>query len=180
MPADHSYGLLSLLPPGIAILLAMVSRRVVLSLLLGILVGGAILAEGNPWHATAIVLEGHLWPALANDNHLRVFAFTSLMGGMIGVITRSGGMRAILDWLTPLARTRQRCQLVTWMSGLFIFFDDYANTLLLGSTMRPLADRTSVSREKLAYIVDSTAAPVAGLAIVSTWVAAEIGYIAIK
>jgi Na+/H+ antiporter NhaC len=86
-------------------------------------------------------------------------------------------MEAIVDRLAPLARNRRRGQLVVWLLGLIIFFDDYANSLLLGNTMRPLTDRLRISREKLAYLVDSTAAPVSGLAIVSTWVAGEIGFI---
>ena len=96
---------------------------------------------------------------------------------MIGVIHRSGSMRSLVASIAPWATTRRAGQLLTWMLGLLIFIDDYANTLLLGHTMRPLADRLQISREKLAYLVDSTAAPVAGLAIISTWVAGEIGYI---
>jgi Na+/H+ antiporter NhaC len=99
------------------------------------------------------------------------------MGAMIGVIQRCGGMNGVVNSLAPLARSRRGGQVLTWLLGLIIFIDDYANTLLLGHTMRPLADRLHISREKLAYLVDSTAAPVSGLALISTWVAGEIGYI---
>ena len=99
------------------------------------------------------------------------------MGAMLGIIQRTGGMHGLVEAITPLARTRGGGQVVTWLTGLVIFFDDYANTLLLGSTFRPLFDRLKISREKLAYVVDSTAAPVAGLALVSTWVAVEIDYV---
>jgi Na+/H+ antiporter NhaC len=176
MPPEH-FGSWSLLPPLLAITLAIVTRRVIVSLAAGVFVGAMILAEWNPFQAIVAVVHAHLWPSLVDADHLLVFAFTLLMGAMIGVIHRSGGMHGIVDKLAPLARSRRGGQLVTWLLGLIIFFDDYANTLLLGTTMRPLADRLRISREKLAYVVDSTAAPVAGLAVISTWVASEIGYI---
>ena len=172
-----TYGIWSLLPPLVAIVLAMVTRRVVLSLGVGIFVGALILSGGNPLLATARSLESYLWKSLADEQHLRVFAFTLLMGAMIGVIHRSGGMHGIVDRLAPWARNRRGGQLLTWSLGLVVFIDDYANSLLLGNTMRPLTDRLRISREKLAYLVDSTAAPVSGLALISTWVAGEIGSI---
>jgi Na+/H+ antiporter NhaC len=175
--SDSPYGFLSLLPPLVAIVLAVATRRVILSLLLGVFVGSLILEGGRVPAAIASMLEEHLWVSLTDENHLRVFCFTLLMGAMVGVLHQSGSMHALVRALSPLARTRRSGQLTTWMLGLVVFFDDYANSLLLGGTMRPLADRLKISREKLAYLVDSTAAPVAGLAIVSTWVAGEIGFI---
>ncbi len=176
-----NYGWWSVVPPVAAILLAIATRRVVPSLLVGIVIGTLILkdwsAGWNPLSLLEDLLETHLWTSLAHEDHLRVFVFTALMGAMIGVIHRSGGMQAAVDGLAPLARTRRGGQLLTWALGLLIFIDDYANSLLLGNTMRPLTDRLKISREKLAYLVDSTAAPVSGLALISTWVAGEIGYI---
>ena len=87
-------------------------------------------------------------------------------------------MRGLIQLVTPWAKDRRRGQLTAWLSGLFIFFDDYANTIVLGNTLRALSDRLRISREKLAYLVDSTAAPVAGIAPLSTWVAIEILQIA--
>ncbi|MEO8497187.1 MAG: Na+/H+ antiporter NhaC family protein [Planctomycetota bacterium] len=175
-PPD-SYGCLSLLPPLIAIVLAIATHRVVPSLLAGVFVGALILAGGNPFVAIGSTFETHLWDSLRDDDHLRVFIFTLLMGAMVGVMQLTGGMEAIVNGIAPLARSRRGGQLTVWLLGLIIFFDDYANSLLLGNTMRPLTDRLRISREKLAYLVDSTAAPVSGLALVSTWVAGEIGYI---
>jgi Na+/H+ antiporter NhaC len=192
----HPYGFLSLLPPVVAIVLAIATRRVILSLLLGVLVGAVVMAwtslAGPPgeshllrqviWTLPVAIgetIETHLWQTLIDEDRLRVFAFTLLMGAMVGIINRGGGMRGLVDAMAPLARSRRGGQLVAWALGLLIFFDDYANTLLLGSTLRPLCDRLKISREKLAYVVDSTAAPVAGLAVVSTWVAGEIGFIQI-
>ncbi len=174
---DHPFGIWSLVPPVLAIGLAMTTRRVVLSLFLGVVAAAMIVARGNPVTAAVFTFETSLWAALADEGHLRVFAFTLLMGAMVGVIHRSGGMLGVVDKLAPLARSRRGGQLLTWLLGLIIFFDDYANTLLLGTTMGPVSDRLKISREKLSYLVDSTAAPVAGLALVSTWVAGEIGYI---
>ncbi len=173
----HPYGWLSILPPVIAIVLAITTRRASVSLLMGIFCGALILAGGNPLAALFDTCEVHLWPTFIEPGKLRVFSFTVLMGAMIGVICRCGGMQGLIRIISPFAKTRRGGQLVTWLLGLLIFFDDYANTILLGSTMRPLCDRLKISREKLAYLVDSTAAPVAGLSLLSTWIAVEIEYI---
>jgi Na+/H+ antiporter NhaC len=176
----HPYGWLSLLPPVVAIVLAIVTRRVVVSLLAGIFVGALILNHGNPFAAVGEALETHLWETAIDEGNLRLFAFTLLMGGMVGVLSASGGMQGLIRLVTPWAssrRDRRRGQLTTWAAGMLIFFDDYANTILLGNTLRPLCDRLRISREKLSFIVDSTAAPVAGIAPLATWVAIEIDLI---
>lgn len=181
-------GWLCVLPPLLTIVLAIVTQRVVLSLLLGIVLAVGLMlslpveaalpeqAGSANWLArfTYSLCEEHLWKSLIDESHLRVFAFTSLLGMQVALIHRAGGMQGIVAWTMPLARSRRGGQLLTWFLGLIIFIDDYANTLLLGSTMRPLTDRLKISREKLAFLVDSTAAPVSGLALVSTWVATEI------
>ena len=174
---SHPYGWLSLIPPLVAIVLAIVTRRAVVSLVAGIVCGALITAGGHPLAALYDVLEIHLWPALIDPDKLRVFAFTLMMGAMIGIISRNGGMAGLIRLVAPLANSRRSGQLTAWFCGLIIFFDDYANTVLLGGTLRPLSDRWRISREKLAYLVDSTAAPVAGLSLLSTWVAVEIDYI---
>ncbi len=173
----HPYGWLSLLPPVVAIALAIATRRIVFSLVAGIFAGALLMSGGHPLIAVYHTWETHLWQTLIDPGKLRVFSFTILMGAMIGVITRSGGMQGLIQLVEPYASDRRRGQFATWVMGLLIFFDDYANTILLGSTLRPVCDRLRISREKLAYLVDSTAAPVAGLAPLSTWVAVEIDYI---
>ena len=175
---EHPYGWLSLLPPLVAIVLAIATRRIVLSLIVGIFAGAMLMASGNPITAVYHTWETHLWNTLVDSGKLRVFSFTLFMGAMIGVITRSGGMQGLIQLVSPYANNRKRGQLATWILGILIFFDDYANTILLGSTLRPICDRLKISREKLAYLVDSTAAPVAAIAPISTWVAVEIEYIA--
>ena len=173
----HPYGWLSLLPSLIAIGLAIATRQVVISMLIGIFSGALITNQGSPWGGIADTLELHLWQALIQEERLRVFAFTLIMGAMIAVIQRSGGMRGLIEVVSPWASNRRRGQVATWFLGMLVFFDDYANTVLLGKTLQPLCDRLKISREKLAYLVDSTAAPVAGLAIISTWVAGEISFV---
>ena len=175
--SDHPYGWLSLTPPLAALMLAILTRRIILALFMGVFLGAWLMARGNIVEAVASTFETHLWPTLIDEGKLRVFSFTLLMGAMVGVINRSGGMRGLVKLFSKWASTRRRGQMATWILGLLIFFDDYANTMLLGSTLRPLCDRLRISREKLAYLVDSTAAPVAGLALVSTWVAVEIDYV---
>ena len=173
----HPYGWLSILPPIAAIALAIVTRKAFLSLVVGIFVGALITTRGNPLLAAYDTAEIHLWSTFIEPEKLRVFSFTLLMGAMIGVICRNGGMHGLIRLITPLASSRRRGQLTTWLLGLMIFFDDYANTMLLGGALRPVCDRLKISREKLAYLVDSTAAPVAGLSLLATWVAVEIDYI---
>lgn len=177
------YGWTSLLPPFIAILIAIVTRRVIPALAAAVLVGGGLLAYyGRPeQHFVPAVVDivwwDHLWPQLESWDKQRVLIFSLTLGAMVGVIEAVGGMEALVQSLSRRVKTRRGSQLLVWFLGLGVFFDDYANTLLLGSTMRSTADRMKFSRAKLAYLVDSTAAPVAGLALISTWVAVEISYI---
>jgi len=96
---------------------------------------------------------------------------------MVGIITASGGMHGIVSVLSKKTNTKEKSLIVTWASGLFIFFDDYANTLIVGNAMRPLTDKYKVSREKLSFIIDSTTAPVASIAVLSTWIGYEVGLI---
>lgn len=174
---EHPYGWWSLLPPVTAIVLAVMTRRAALSLLAGIFCGALLTERGDLTAALYDLCEVHLWPTLTDPGKLRVYSFTLLMGALIGVLTASGGMQGFVRLIAPLARTRRGGQLTTWGLGLAIFFDDYANTLLLGGTLRPVCDRLRISREKLAYLVDSTAAPVAGISLLSTWVAVELDYL---
>ena len=170
-------GWLSVVPPLVAILLALLFKDVVLSLFLGVFSGALIVAGWNPATAFARSIDTYVAPALADLDHAKILIFSSLLGGMVGVISKSGGTLGIVERLQGFARTARRGQMATWLMGVAIFFDDYANTLIVGSTMRPISDRLRLSREKLAYMVDSTAAPVASLVPISTWIGFEIGLI---
>ncbi len=168
---------LSILPPLLAIGLALLTRQVILSLLLGVWVGTLVLADGNPITAFQRLGDTFLVDALADRSHAAILLFSTTLGGMVGVLSRSGAMEGIVIALSRRVRNRRQGQTATAGMGLAIFFDDYANTLLVGNTMRPLTDRLGISREKLAYLVDSTAAPVATMAVISTWVGFEVGLI---
>jgi Na+/H+ antiporter NhaC len=170
-------GWLAIVPPLLAIAFALIFREVVISLFAGVWLGALILAGFNPVEATMRTLDRFIVGALADGDHVAVIVFSLLLGGMVGVVTRSGGARGAVEALLPLATTRKRGQVIAWVSGLFIFFDDYANTLIRGNALRPLTDRLRISREKLAYIVDSVAAPIAVTAVISTWVGFEISMI---
>ena len=175
--ASVEYGWLSLVPPILAITLALISHDVLISLFLGVFGGALILNSWNPFLAFARTIDELIVGQIADEDHAAILLFTTLLGGMVGLVTKSGGTHGIVERLAPYATNARRGQLATWVMGVLIFFDDYANTLIVGPTMRPITDKLKISREKLAYIVDSTAAPVVCLFPISTWVGFEIGLI---
>jgi Na+/H+ antiporter NhaC len=168
---------LSVVPPLLAIAFALIFREVVISLFAGVWLGALLLAGFNPIVATMRSIDRYVVGALTDADHVAVIVFSLLLGGLVGVVTRSGGTRGAVEALMPLATSRRRGQVIVWVSGLLIFFDDYANTLIRGNSLRPVTDRLRISREKLAYIVDSVAAPIAVIAVISTWVGFEIAMI---
>lgn len=174
--------ILSILPPLIAILLALIFKEVIVSLFIGVLVG-AFVVNGMQFSVVGIgmaiakTVDTYILNALNDGGHLSIILFSLLIGGMVGVISRNGGMAGVVKRLSVYAKGPQSTQFVTWLLGVAIFFDDYANTLIVGNTMRSVTDSHRVSREKLAYIVDSTAAPIAALAFVTTWIGFELGQI---
>jgi Na+/H+ antiporter NhaC len=171
-------GWISILPPLLAIALALITHEVIISLFAGIWLGAFFFVGLNPFAALLRTIDTFVTPALADPDHAAIVIFSLMLGGMVGIMGRSGGTHGIVEAVRPLATTRRRGQLATYMAGLFIFFDDYANTLIVGNTLRPITDRLKISREKLSYIVDSTAAPVAAIIFVSTWAGYEISLIA--
>ncbi len=170
-------GWLALLPPLVAILLALVFREVVISLLAGVWIGALFLYDWNPLTALWRTLDTYIVGAIVDPGHAMILVFSFLLGGMVGIISRNGGTYGVVDKITKHAVGPIRGQLAAYVMGLVIFFDDYSNTLIVGPTMRPLTDRLRISREKLAYIVDSTAAPVASIALISGWIGMEVGLI---
>ena len=174
---------LSVLPPLIAIGLALIFKEVIVSLFAGIWVG-AFIAGGLRFEAFLGIIKSlmatidtYVINSLNDAGHLSVLVFSLLIGGMVAIISRNGGMAGVVQRMSVYATNPRRGQFVTWLLGVAIFFDDYANTLIVGNTMRSVTDRFRISREKLAYIVDSTAAPVASVAFITTWIGAELGYI---
>lgn len=172
-------GWLSLLPPLLAILLALITRQVLIALFVGIWIGVTIIFEFNPFLGFLYSLTEYISKAPADPDKMSIIVFSLVLGGMVGVISKMGGTQGIVLSLAKYASNRIRGQLVTWLMGVLIFFDDYANTLIVGNTMRPLTDKLKISREKLAYMVDSTAAPVANIAIISTWIGFELSLIGV-
>jgi len=170
-------GLLSILPPLLAILLALLLRQVLLSLFFGIWLGAVFLNGYNPVFGFLRALDQYVVHSLGDPDHAAIAIFSLLLGGMVGIISQAGGTGGIVKAISRLASSYRGGQISAWAMGLFIFFDDYANTLVVGNTMRPFTDKLRISREKLSYIVDSTAAPVASIAIISTWVGFQVGLI---
>ncbi len=176
------FGLLTLIPPVVAILLAFITKNVVLSLFLGVF-SGCFMLDLKGWDLYSAVIDAFLrfstevLGALADSWNAGIVLQCLAIGGLIALVSKMGGAKAIADALVKRARTPRSSQFATWLMGLFIFFDDYANSLTVGPIMRPVTDRMKVSREKLAFIIDATAAPIAGIALISTWVAYEVGLI---
>lgn len=165
----------SALPPLVAVTLALLTRRLVLSLFMAILVGSVLAADWQPVRGGIEVFSRHGFAALNDFFHIQILLFAGFLMGMVGIMNVSGGTRGIVEALKRFISTRRSTKMMAAIMGLLVFFDDYANSFVIGTTMRPITDRMKISREKLAYIVDSTAAPVSGLAIISTWIGYEVG-----
>lgn len=173
-------GWLSILPPLIAIAVALLFRQVLPALFLGVWLGAWIfygLSLTGLWQGLLDSTGVYILEALVDSGHASIIIFSLMIGGMVGVISRNGGMHGIVQRIVKWASDAKRGQIAATILGIVIFFDDYANTLIVGNTMRPVTDKLKISREKLAYIVDSTAAPVASLALVTTWIGFEVGLI---
>ena len=167
-------GWVTLLPPLVAIVLAFLTRQVLVALFCGVWVGATFAYSLNPLASFLHSIDNYIVGALANTDHATVILFSFALAGTIGVITHTGGIQGIVQLVSRWAKGPRSGQVATWFLGLFIFFDDYANSLIIGNTMRPFTDQVRVSREKLAFIVDSTAAPVATIGVISTWTAFQI------
>ena len=167
---------LSLFPPLAAILIAVATGRLLLGLSLAVF-GGAVIAlpADTPLYAAPLHAAQFVWTPLRDSFQLFILGFTAALIGMVRVISLAGGTRGIAELLVARAAGARSARMATAFLGLAIFFDDYANTIVVGTTMRPIADRFRISREKLAFLVDSTAAPIAGVAIISTWIGFEVG-----
>lgn len=165
----------AILPPLFAILLALLFQRTLLALFAGVWLGSTLLSGMNPLLGLWTFIHHYLYEnALLDQFRIEIIGFVIALCSMVGVLTRGGGIQGFVDKIMRFARTVRSTQFVTYLVGLAIFFDDYANCIIVGNTTRPLTDRLRISREKLSYIVDSTAAPVAGLSIMSTWIAYEV------
>ena len=177
------FGILTLLPPLIAIALAFITKETVLSLFIGVFVGEFMLSVNDLNIISSAInaflnLGSQVIACMADPWNAGIILQCLLIGGIIQLVTKMGGAKALADAFAKRADTPRKAQLFTWILGLCVFFDDYANSLIVGPIMRPVMDKLKVSREKLAFVVDATAAPVAGIAIISTWIGLEISLIA--
>ncbi|ELY98524.1 Na+/H+ antiporter NhaC-like protein [Natrialba chahannaoensis JCM 10990] len=166
------FGAISLVPPLLAIALAIVTRRPILSLFVGIWSGGIIATGTHGIGQTFDWITG----SIGDVFHAQILVFTLLLGSGVALIWRLGGATAVRNWATERLQTQRTTGLTTWILGMLLFFDDYANTAIVGNTMREISDQMRISREKLSYIVDSTAAPVATIGL-SSWVAFQLSMI---
>jgi Na+/H+ antiporter NhaC len=164
-------------PSVLAVGLAFVTRDIYFSLFLGAFSGALLLHGGNPWTAFHDLLIGRLIPSLMDRWNISVLIFALMMGGFAEVLTRNGGMAALSQRVMGQSRSPRRAGLGAYLMGWLVFFDGLASSVLVGKSMRPIADRAGLSREKLSFIVDSTSAPIAGLSVLSTWVAYEMSVI---
>ena len=168
------------MPPLVAIALALLLRQVIPALFAGVWLGAWMVngfTVAGLWSGLLDSFQVHILRAMSNSDHVSVILFSLMIGGTVGIISRNGGLQGIVNRIVGWADSARHACLATATMGLAVFFDDYANTLVVGNTMRPVTDSMRVSRAKLAYIVDSTAAPVSCIALVTTWIGYEVGLI---
>ena len=169
----------SLLPPIVAIVLALISKEVYSSLFLGCLVGALLVSNFQPWETLVQLVEGDngIVTTVSDAGNIAIIVFLVVLGIMVDLMNKTGGSEAFGRWATKTVHTRAGAQLMTMLLGVLIFIDDYFNCLTVGAVMRPVTESHKISRAKLAYVIDSTAAPVCMIAPVSSWAAAVSGYV---
>lgn len=177
-PANAFGTVWSLLPPVLAIGLALITKEVYLSLFTGVLAGG-VLAAGGLMHPVQVVETTFdmIVGKIGDSGNIGILIFLVFLGAMVALINKAGGARAYGDWARRKIKERKHAQLMTFFLGVMIFVDDYFNCLTVGSVMRPVTDTHRISRAKLAYIIDATAAPVCIIAPISSWAAAVSGMV---
>ena len=169
----------SLLPPIVAIVLALISKEVYSSLFLGCLVGALLVSNFRPWETLVQLVEGDngIVTTVSDSGNIAIIVFLVVLGIMVDLMNKTGGSEAFGRWANKTVHTRAGAQLMTMLLGVLIFIDDYFNCLTVGAVMRPVTESHKISRAKLAYVIDSTAAPVCMIAPVSSWAAAVSGYV---
>ena len=179
--ADAEARWFSVIPPVLAIVLAFLTRRVLPSLGIAILTGGLLShvprapLNAAAWYEGFKTSATHITATVTDATYLQILAFIPPIFVMIEILIASGGFRGIIVWLLRWIKGRKSAQAATALMGILCFIDDYTNAIVVGSMMQPITDRFRISREKLAFLVDATSAPIAGLAVISTWIAFEVG-----
>ena len=167
----------ALFPPVVAIALALISKEVYSSLFLGCLVGALLLADFDPWQTVVNFIGAGDGVGMINAIDISILIFLVVLGIMVDLMNKAGGSAAFGRWAKKAVKSRVGAQLLTMLLGVLIFIDDYFNCLTVGAVMRPVTESHKISRAKLAYIIDATAAPVCMLAPVSSWAAAVASYV---
>ena len=167
----------SLVPPAVAIILALITKEAYSSLFIGIAVGGFLYSQGNPLGALEHVAGDGIIGSLADSYNAGILVFLVILGIMVVLMNKTGGSAAFGRWAAKNIKSKTAAQIATIVLGILIFIDDYFNCLTVGSVMRPVTDEAKISRAKLAYLIDATAAPICIIAPVSSWAAAVSGYV---
>ena len=167
----------SLVPPIVAIALALITKEVYSSLFVGILIGGLLYAGGNPEGTVLHVFSDGIVSVLSAPYNVGILIFLVILGSIVAMMNKAGGSAAFGRWASSKIKTPAGAQLATIALGVLIFIDDYFNCLTVGSVMRPVTDKQNVSRAKLAYLIDATAAPICIIAPISSWAAAVAGFV---
>lgn len=176
-------GAITLIPPFLAIILAFITKDVILSLFLGVFSGAYIIQLATGVNLLMGIVTAFMdvvqimLESLADPWNAGIVLQVMAIGGLIALISKTGGSKAVAESLSKYAKGPVSTQIITWILGMLVFFDDYANALIVGPIMRPVSDEIGNSRERLSFIIDATAAPVAGMALVSTWIGYELSLI---
>ena len=165
-----------MVPAVLAISVALLTRKIFLGLGIGVVAGALVAQGGDPGGSLAAIYR-YLFAAVVDQSHASIVIFSFLVAATASILTDSRAVTALILRLGNLSGRRQSLMGASWLAGLIVFFDDYANCLVVGKSFAPIFDRCRISREKLAYIVDSTAAPIASIAVISTWIGFELDLI---
>ncbi len=169
-------GPLTIVPAVLAISVALLTRKIFLGLGIGVVAGALVARGGDPEGSLAAIFH-YVSSAVIDQSHAAIVTFSFLVAATANILTDTGAVTALILRIGNLGGRRQRLMGASWLAGLVVFFDDYANCLVVGKSFAPIFDRCRISREKLAYIVDSTAAPIASIAVISTWIGFELDLI---
>ncbi|WDV47774.1 Na+/H+ antiporter NhaC family protein [Clostridiaceae bacterium M8S5] len=171
----NDFGLWAVIPPLVAIVLCFLTKRVLVSLFVGVFAGGLIISKGNPFSGVAYSLE-KLVTSMTDESNIRLLLFNLLMGAGVAFIWKLGGSKALTNWARKKIKTRKSAGIGAWLLGIIVFFNDYVNAAIVGNVFRDVCEEHKVSSERLSYILDSTAAPVATF-FISDWIAFQMSMI---
>ena len=167
----------SVIPPLVAIGLALITKEVYSSLFIGVVIGGVLYAGGNFEMTMNHVLQDGIIGSLSDPGNVGILIFLVILGVIVALLNRTGGAAAFGKWAIKRVKTQTGVQIMTIILGILVFVDDYFNCLTVGSVMSPIAEAQGLPRTKLAYLIDSTAAPVCIIAPISSWAAAVTGFV---